>query len=1007
MAIDRVKVKAGADKLLMAGKVQEAIREYQKLVEDNPRDIATLNQLGNMHLRVGNKAAAVPIFIKVAELFNKTGFATKAVASLKIAVREDPDNLRAWELLAELSEQQGFVKEARMAYEKVAEQIGASADLDSAIRIYVKLVELEPENLRARLHLGDLFLKKGTKNDALKHYLKAGQALTTQGKVKEAARVYERALQLDPENTGTLEGVVKSHLAQRQPDQALALLDSLLERNPNSVPLRALKVDVLMETGRHAQAKSEVLALTKSSPSDPGLLARAVRVLQHLQELDAAAALLAPLARGGDPKGRVTAQALYEELLKSDPNHLPSLQGLCALYRTESNRFQILTSLSKVVEAALATGDLQSARDAAAELAELEPQNQQHREKLRFIEGRMGRGSTAPPAPEPPPPAEEILEGTGESEIEVVVGDLELEPEPPAAPAAEPEPPAPEPEIVVPPPAPEPPPPAPPARPRAAAPAPPPPPPAEEEEIAIELEEPAAEAEADAVLSGPLSALDAEMIREQLAEAEVFLKYGLGEKAVGALQGVLKKVPDHIQAHQKLIGIFKSQGKKDRAVRQILRLAGIFRNQADAETCETLLEEARAIDPNHRGIQEFLEPAPEKPRSAAAARLSPEALLAGAVGPRRKERAAEIDLDLQPLAPAPPRPEPEKAAPLPPAPHVEESLSIELSAEEIQAKRALAEHLEEIDFYLGQELYREALRAIDSLGPAYTDDPRVSEFRARATEALAAKSRAEEPPQAPAPEPAAPAPAEEILLEEPPPAAPEPPASEEMTEAPPAAAEPPAPAPEVAPEPAGRKRTKMKVSAEDLLGAELLAASAPPAKEAPPSDEYYDLAAELGAALDGLDRPEEALFEEEEKSPEELSFEEVFQEFKKGVEKKVGQDDFATHYNLGIAYKEMDLVDEAVGEFQIAARSPEFFVECCSMLGICFRVKGLHDLAEKWYRKGLEAPGFPEDVYTGLKYDLAETFDEQGRKDEAAALFKEVYAANATYRDIRQKIRGR
>jgi len=196
----------------------------------------------------------------------------------------------------------------------------------------------------------------------------------------------------------------------------------------------------------------------------------------------------------------------------------------------------------------------------------------------------------------------------------------------------------------------------------------------------------------------------------------------------------------------------------------------------------------------------------------------------------------------------------------------------------------------------------------------------------------------------------------------------------------------------------------MKVSLRDLVDDED-EEEAMETESEEDSSGYYDLAAELGAALDGIEDEGEDLFEEEGKSAEEMSFEEIFEEFKKGVDQKVGEEDFATHYNLGIAYKEMDLMDEAIGEFQYAARSPEFFMECCSMLGICFRQKSMHELAEKWYRKGLDAPGFPEEVYVGLKYDLAETLVELDRLDDAKPLFKEVYASNANYRDIKDKIK--
>ena len=75
------------------------------------------------------------------------------------------------------------------------------------------------------------------------------------------------------------------------------------------------------------------------------------------------------------------------------------------------------------------------------------------------------------------------------------------------------------------------------------------------------------------------------------------------------------------------------------------------------------------------------------------------------------------------------------------------------------------------------------------------------------------------------------------------------------------------------------------------------------------------------------------------------------------------------------------------------------------MLGICFRQKGLTELAEKWYRKGIAAPGFADEVYVGLKYDLADTLAEQGRGEEANDLFKEVYAIQASYRDVKDRIK--
>ena len=131
----------------------------------------------------------------------------------------------------------------------------------------------------------------------------------------------------------------------------------------------------------------------------------------------------------------------------------------------------------------------------------------------------------------------------------------------------------------------------------------------------------------------------------------------------------------------------------------------------------------------------------------------------------------------------------------------------------------------------------------------------------------------------------------------------------------------------------------------------------------------------------------------------------IFKEFKKGVDKQLGKEDYDTRYNLGIAYKEMGLVDEAIAEFQLAAKDEGRLLECSSMLGICFLEKGMPKLAVKWFEKGLKAPGRREEEYQGLRYDLGMAHEADGDVDRALALFTELYGQNANFRDVAGKVR--
>jgi tetratricopeptide (TPR) repeat protein len=139
----------------------------------------------------------------------------------------------------------------------------------------------------------------------------------------------------------------------------------------------------------------------------------------------------------------------------------------------------------------------------------------------------------------------------------------------------------------------------------------------------------------------------------------------------------------------------------------------------------------------------------------------------------------------------------------------------------------------------------------------------------------------------------------------------------------------------------------------------------------------------------------------------------VFNEFRAAVEEDEpasSDDDYETHYNLGLAYSEMELVDEAVEEFQIAAGlvaprdgTPRY-LQCCNLLGHCFMKKGLPRVAAIWFKKGLEAPGHTEDEYQALRYELGSAYEQMGELDRAIETFTEVYGINVTYRGVAGKL---
>ena len=133
-------------------------------------------------------------------------------------------------------------------------------------------------------------------------------------------------------------------------------------------------------------------------------------------------------------------------------------------------------------------------------------------------------------------------------------------------------------------------------------------------------------------------------------------------------------------------------------------------------------------------------------------------------------------------------------------------------------------------------------------------------------------------------------------------------------------------------------------------------------------------------------------------------------EFKTQSEQHKPVEDFDTHYNLGLAYKEMDMFDEAIEEFQQAFKGvmadPRHaeYVSCCNMLAFCFSQKGLPRLAVVWLKKAMEAPGHNEEVYQALRYDLADAYAAMGELKNAYETFAEVYAVDVQYRSVKTRM---
>jgi tetratricopeptide (TPR) repeat protein len=138
---------------------------------------------------------------------------------------------------------------------------------------------------------------------------------------------------------------------------------------------------------------------------------------------------------------------------------------------------------------------------------------------------------------------------------------------------------------------------------------------------------------------------------------------------------------------------------------------------------------------------------------------------------------------------------------------------------------------------------------------------------------------------------------------------------------------------------------------------------------------------------------------------------EIFDELKEQTGDLKPLLDFETHYSLGLAYKDMDLLDDAISEFQMAFRTAGMqdlegdYIHCCNMLGVCFKRKQMQKVAIMWFERGLKITGRPEDEYQALRFEIGLCYEEMGETQMAIEAFTEVYGIDVNYRKVGEKLK--
>ncbi len=388
MTFDKVKTLRAAEKYLEMGKIPAAVKEYCKVVEHEPEDYSTLNILGDLHVRVGNKAEAISCFRRIADHYREQDFGLKAIAMFKKIDRLAPNNIEISMSLADLYAQQDLIVEARAHYLLVASAHEKSGAVQAGLEVLRKIADLDPQNTDVRIKLAESYRNEGMNREAAASFTIAGEALSARGSLDEALEVFGKSLELEANDHATLEGLLATHTARGTADEAAEVIARVSQDHPDDVDLLAMLARAHIEAEDPQQAESATTALLAKEPSAYLRMMEVARSYLRTGSTEDSVRTLSSVAEQALAEHHdAELIELVNEALVSDAYCLPALRLLVQTYGLRRDTENLKDALERLAEAAQAAGLADEERRALTQLVRLVPDESGHVERLNQLGG--------------------------------------------------------------------------------------------------------------------------------------------------------------------------------------------------------------------------------------------------------------------------------------------------------------------------------------------------------------------------------------------------------------------------------------------------------------------------------------------------------------------------------------------------------------------------------------------------------------------------------------------
>jgi tetratricopeptide (TPR) repeat protein len=351
--IDKEKISNSAQKYLQKGQFDKAIKEFQKIVDSDPTDMRVWKKIGDIQVRAGDTRGAITTYLRLSDDFFAQGFYSKALAILRQIQTLDSNIEEVYIKLAEVYAATNFLPDAVHQLDRLSKLQEAAGNIEAMLATLQRMADLDPSSWTYRAHLAETLSRLGRKAEAASELRKVTGQLEHEADATDFIRVAERLMFHDPDDVDNTKKLAEAYLRARSPEEKLKQVLKLL------------------------------LRFLQSNPSDPALLQLLARMFLALSKQDSAVNVYRELARIYRDQGKISeSEAVLERILEILPL---DEETLIALGRKKAAPAPAVTA-APAVEGHKSTSARRGGRDFSEPVEEISLEELEELEEIEEIE---------------------------------------------------------------------------------------------------------------------------------------------------------------------------------------------------------------------------------------------------------------------------------------------------------------------------------------------------------------------------------------------------------------------------------------------------------------------------------------------------------------------------------------------------------------------------------------------------------------------------------------------